>query len=106
MRSARSILFLTTGLLTIIAVLVFYQSVQAATRIVPDDYPTIQAAIDAASPGDTIIVRPGTYFENLTLNKSVVLTAEFYDPADPTRNTTIIDGGPSGDRKSTRLNSS
>jgi len=30
---------------------------------VPDDYPTIQAAVDAAPPGATITVREGTYVE-------------------------------------------
>src|SRR3990172_1481546 len=93
MRSVRRFFFLTAGILTVIAALAVYQSVRAATLIVPDDYPTIQAAIDAAGPGDTILVRPGTYIENLTLNKSIVLTAEFFDPADPTHNTTVIDAG-------------
>jgi len=37
----------------------------SATIYVPDDYPTIQAAVNAASPGDTIIVRDGTYYENV-----------------------------------------
>ncbi|HKA74862.1 MAG TPA: hypothetical protein VKE26_23865, partial [Xanthobacteraceae bacterium] len=34
---------------------------------------SIQAAIDAASPGDTILVGPGTYNESLTINKSIHL---------------------------------
>jgi hypothetical protein len=36
-------------------------------------YTGIQAAIDAASPGDTITVGPGSYDENVVVNKSVTL---------------------------------
>jgi hypothetical protein len=36
-------------------------TVQAADRHVPADYPTIQAAVDAASNGDTIHIAPGVY---------------------------------------------
>jgi parallel beta-helix repeat protein len=39
------------------------------TIIVPDEYPTIQAAVDATSSGDTIIVRAGTYTENVKVSK-------------------------------------
>jgi hypothetical protein len=35
------------------------------TIVVPDDYSTIQAALDHAEPGDDIIVKPGIYNENL-----------------------------------------
>jgi len=53
------------------------QTAHAATTIyVPDNYPTIQAAVDAASPGDTIIVRAGTYIENVQLSKSITLKGE------------------------------
>jgi len=95
MHRVRGVFFLATGLLILVVTLLTYHRVRAATLIVPDDYPTIQAAINAASPGDTVLVRTGTYSENLTLDKPIVLTAEVYDPSDPTRNTTIIDGGPS-----------
>ncbi len=61
----------------------------AATIYVPDDYSTIQAAIDAATPGDTIIVRGGIYCENVVINKSLYLEAE--------NRTAIIDGNRSGD---------
>jgi parallel beta-helix repeat protein/predicted outer membrane repeat protein len=37
----------------------------SATIYVPDHYPTIQAAINASVSGDTVIVRPGTYVENI-----------------------------------------
>lgn len=43
---------------------------------VPDDYPLIQAAVDAVNTGDTIIVRAGTYKENVNVNKSITLQGE------------------------------
>ena len=47
-----------------------------ATIYVPDDYSTIQAAVNAANPGDTIIVRDGTYTENVDVNKSITIQSE------------------------------
>lgn len=37
------------------------------------DHATIQAAINAATSGDTILIGPGTYIENLTLKDGVTL---------------------------------
>ena len=37
----------------------------AATRKVPAQYPTIQAAVDAAAPGDVVKVSKGTYAESV-----------------------------------------
>jgi len=46
---------------------------EAAQLDVPGTYTTIQAAIAAAQPGDTIVVAPGTYREALTLTDGVDL---------------------------------
>jgi hypothetical protein len=47
-------------------------SAGAATLRVPRQYPTIQAAVDAAAPGDRISVAPGRYC-GATLTKNVIL---------------------------------
>lgn len=63
------------------------QLLKAEPRIitVPDDYPTIQEAIDAASQGDTIFVSSGTYYEHVAVNKNnLTLIGENMD-------TTVID---------------
>jgi parallel beta-helix repeat protein/putative cofactor-binding repeat protein/predicted outer membrane repeat protein len=66
-------------------------AVQAAVIYVPDNHPTIQDAVCAAQGGDTIIVRPGTYVENVDfLGKAVTLKSET-GPAS-----TTIDGNQSG----------
>jgi len=50
---------------------------EAKTIIVPDDYPTIQSAVTAASAGDTVFVRKGTYREStLRINKALSLIGE------------------------------
>ena len=43
---------------------------------VPDGYATIQAAVDAALPGDTIIVRDGSYTENVDMDKRLTIKSE------------------------------
>jgi len=63
--------------------------VEPTTIIVPDDYTTIQEAINAASSGDTIFVRNGTYYANVVVNKALKLVGE-------TVKSTIIDGGSTG----------
>jgi hypothetical protein len=41
----------------------------------PNAYDTIQAAVDAASDGETVEARPGTYPEQVVLNKDITLLA-------------------------------
>jgi len=69
----------------------------AANYNVPDDYATIQAAINAASlNGDTIQVQEDVYYENISLGgKNITLTST--DPDDPDVVAgTVINGGGSG----------
>lgn len=58
-------------------------SLQAALVRVPADKSTIQTAIDAASNGDTVVVYPGTYYENILFRgKNIVVTSRFYETGD------------------------
>ena len=46
------------------------------TVVVPRDYPTIQQAIDAVPAGSTVAVRPGTYVEELVIDKDLALVGD------------------------------
>ena len=60
---------------------------------VPEDQPSIQAAINAAQNGDVILVSPGTYNESLTLNKAITLTSLYFTTGDEAYiASTILDG--------------
>ncbi len=59
-----------------------------SNHLCPRDYPTIQQAIDAAVDGDTILVAPGTYTENINF-KGKAITVK----SEASRKVTIIDGG-------------
>ena len=52
---------------------------QSSTRViyVPDSYPTIQKAVEYADPGDTIIVKPGIYYEKpIEITKPLTIKSE------------------------------
>ena len=51
--------------LVISLLLCFLSSVRAADIWVPDNYASIQTGLNAASTGDTVWVRDGTYYENV-----------------------------------------
>lgn len=78
----------------LMSVLALCATTSAATINVPADQPTIQAAVNAAMPGDTIVVAPGIYAEVITVNKRVTI-----DGAGSGNNPvvdTIIDGSAAG----------
>jgi len=63
---------------------------------VPVNYPTIQAAINAAIPGDTIIVHEGTYDEQVVIDKSLTIQGfgdtTIIKPSSADKLTTVLDG--------------
>ncbi len=46
--------------------LILSSSALAEDLLVPDEYPTIQAAIDAAEDGDRVMAQPVTYEESIS----------------------------------------
>lgn len=84
-----AIVLTTAGLL--FPFLLFSQT----TRHVPADFPTIQAAVNAAQEGDTVLVSPGIYYENVQLQgRNIVLTSRYFLESDPAKviRQTVIDG--------------
>ncbi|MFL5674929.1 MAG: choice-of-anchor D domain-containing protein [Chloroflexota bacterium] len=79
----------SVGMLAVLASLAVPREAHAASiRQVPGDYPTIGAALAASSAGDTVLVAPGTYAENLTVPSGVTLESS----GGPS--VTAVDAGP------------
>lgn len=67
---------------------------RSAVYIVPEDCPTIAAAIAGLQDGDTIMLRPGYYFENLIITDRYFCIMSFYEvDQDPGLiELTVVDG--------------
>ncbi|MHC4912556.1 MAG: right-handed parallel beta-helix repeat-containing protein, partial [Planctomycetota bacterium] len=76
----------------VLGLLVLVGPVGGAELPVPGQYATIQTAIDAASDGDTVVVAPGRYVENIDY-KGKAITVRSSEPGDwDVVENTIIDG--------------
>jgi len=58
---------------TIVSIFFLACQIWATTITVPSMYPTIQAGLDNASYGDTVLVSPGTYVELITMKNGIKL---------------------------------
>ncbi len=58
--------------------------------VVPDDFKTIQSAIDAGKRGDVVVVRAGRYFESIVMKDGVKLVS---DVANGGNNPVPVEGG-------------
>ncbi|UCC79596.1 MAG: T9SS type A sorting domain-containing protein [Candidatus Zixiibacteriota bacterium] len=85
-------------LLTIIIVIGWVGLSSSTIINIPADYPTIQQGIDASTNGDTVLVQPGLYIENVDFSgRNIVLGSLFLTTGDDSYiATTIIDGDSSG----------
>ena len=58
-----------------LTILLLFSCVFGAIIHVPGDDNSIQAAINTAVEGDTVVVYPGLYEENILIDKSITLTS-------------------------------
>lgn len=75
-KTTNKFLFVLFFLLLLSVAIAFIGITSAKTIHVPDDYPTIQQAVDDATDGDTIIVHSGTYYENVMIGQSLTIIGE------------------------------
>ncbi|MCS5613541.1 MAG: hypothetical protein NZ961_24190, partial [Candidatus Poribacteria bacterium] len=78
------IVFLTT----------IFSILPSETIHVPDEYSTIQSGINASENGDTILVDPGLYQENINFNGRNVVVTSMYQIENDTLmiGSTLLDG--------------
>lgn len=84
---------LVSILFALLCIGVLCQTGGATIRHVTSQYATIQAAINAAVIGDTVLVDEGTYKENIVITKKITVGSAFVLDGDTSHiSRTIIDG--------------
>ncbi len=88
-----------SSLMLLLLGVVFLHADAGSLRRVPQQYRTIQSAVNAARVGDTILVDDGLYYENLRINKNIVLASRFILDGDSLHILrTVIDGSKPRDK--------
>jgi len=90
-------IFISLVFIAILNALSFCKA-EAEVLHIPTDYSTIQEGINTAIVGDTILVAPGTYGENINFNGSNITVASLYLTTQDKSyiSKTIIDGNQNG----------
>ncbi|MCK4338735.1 MAG: right-handed parallel beta-helix repeat-containing protein, partial [Candidatus Cloacimonetes bacterium] len=85
-------------ILSVLFILIFGSFAVANIINVPADYSSIQEGINASSDGDTVLVQPGSYIENINYNgKNIIVGSLFLTTQDTTFiSQTVIDGNQDG----------
>ena len=79
----------TMRMIVSIFLLLIFTSVSFSSIIqVPADYRSIQEAIEKSQDGDTILVSPGTYYENINILNKIIMVK-----STKGAESTVIDGG-------------
>jgi parallel beta-helix repeat protein len=85
---------------TLFLLVVLSQGALAGTLRVPQDHKSIQAAVDAAQPGDTVMVSPGNYKERIRLKPGIIVRSAGDDAKGELglkrAEATLLDGGGEG----------
>ncbi len=94
-----------TFVITILSVLTICSNANSKIIHVPADSATIQAGINGAIDGDTVLVAPNTYYENLIISEKTICLASNFIFTDNSADimSTIIDGS-LGERAITIIN--
>lgn len=70
-------------LIMILILLSISSFVDAEIVFIPEEYPTIQAGVDQTSPGDTVLISMGDYYENIVIAEhGIVLAGTWYLTGD------------------------